>query len=109
MDRGFIVSHDDLNQSLSSFKYIFGDRPSRRDLTIQLSSVINPKGKLKYFLIFYKFLDQIFVFFASDQKVTVTFINDIISLMRQNNSTKAIIIIRHSITSQAKDVYIFCF
>lgn len=39
-----MVSHEDLNQSLSAFKYIFGDRPARNDLTLQLPSVINSKG-----------------------------------------------------------------
>lgn len=49
--------------------------------------------------------DQIFVFFASEQRVDIAYINEIIQLIRQHNSTKVIIIIRHSITPQAKEVF----
>lgn len=62
---------------------------------------------LFYIQKFYIILDQIFVFFASEQRVNVTYINEIIQSLRQHNSTKAIIIIRHSLTPQAKDVYFF--
>ncbi|KAI1720356.1 DNA-directed RNA polymerases I, II, and III subunit RPABC1 [Ditylenchus destructor] len=90
-DRGYSVSHEELNQSLTAFKYLYGDRPSRNDLTIQVSNANDASEK-------------IFVFFPNESRVEVNFINDAIQKMRTFNSTKAIIIIGHSISTQAKEL-----
>ncbi|KAI1718411.1 voltage gated chloride channel domain-containing protein [Ditylenchus destructor] len=90
-DRGYSVSHEELNQSLATFKYLYGDRPSRNDLTIQVSNANDASEK-------------IFVFFPNESRVEVNFVNDAIQKMRTFNSTKAIIIIGHSISTQAKEL-----
>lgn len=44
-DRGFTVSHEELNQPLSAFVSVYGDRPLRRDLTVLVPSSDDPTGE----------------------------------------------------------------
>ena len=50
-DRGYLVTQDELDQTLDQFKQTFGDRPSekrpgRGDLTILVAHNDDPTGKL---------------------------------------------------------------
>lgn len=50
-DRGYLVTQDELDQSLENFKEIFGDKPSERrpgrsDLTILVAHNNDPTGRL---------------------------------------------------------------
>uniref|UniRef100_A0A915EHK8 Chloride channel protein n=1 Tax=Ditylenchus dipsaci TaxID=166011 RepID=A0A915EHK8_9BILA len=90
-DRGYSVSHDELNQSLTAFKYMFGERPSRKDLTIQLANGSDPE-------------DRIFVFFTQEARVNVNFINEVTEKLRESNAHRVILIIRQTISSHAKEL-----
>jgi hypothetical protein len=90
-DRGYSVSHDELNQTLTAFKFVFGEKPLRKDLTIQLMNSNDPS-------------DQIFVFFPEEAKVNVNFIDEITDKMRKLNANRAIIVFRHSFTSHANEL-----
>lgn len=93
---------------MSNFKLQYGASPTRKILTIQVPVEEDSSGiqilMIKHFFIF---LELFFVFFSDEPRVDVNFVNEIVDKLRQNNSTKAIIVFRHSITLSAKEVCYF--
>ncbi|KAH7727151.1 chloride channel protein 3 [Aphelenchoides avenae] len=89
-DRGFAVSHEELNQSLSTFVTVYGDRPLRRDLTILVASSDDPTVKL-------------YVFFPDEPRVTADSVTEFKERMQAENVHKSILIVQYGLTSQAKD------
>uniref|UniRef100_A0A915MHG4 DNA-directed RNA polymerases I, II, and III subunit RPABC1 n=1 Tax=Meloidogyne javanica TaxID=6303 RepID=A0A915MHG4_MELJA len=74
-DRGYLITQDELDQTLDQFKEIFGDRPSekrpsRGDLTILVAHNDDPT-------------DQMYVFFPEDPKIGIKTIKQICQQMQE--------------------------
>ncbi|CAJ0915018.1 unnamed protein product, partial [Mesorhabditis belari] len=92
-DRGYLVTQDELDQSIEQFKEQFGSdgstAPRRSDLTILVAHNDDPQ-------------DQMFVFFPEDPKVGVKTIKAICQQMQEQSITRAIICIQTGMTPSAK-------
>ncbi|KAK5983900.1 DNA-directed RNA polymerases I, partial [Trichostrongylus colubriformis] len=93
-DRGYLVTQEELDQTLEEFKEMFGDRPSERkparsDLTILVAHNDDPT-------------DQMFVFFPEDTKIGIKTIKAICQQMQEQTITRAIIVVQTGMTPSAK-------
>jgi len=93
-DRGYLVTQDELDQTLDQFKAQFGDkpserRPSRNDLIILVAHNDDPT-------------DQMFIFFPEEPKVGIKTIKAYCQRMQEENITRAIIIVQNGMTPSAK-------
>ena len=87
--RGYIVSEDDINMTTDDWRSKFGDEPSRDALMYLTEKIDDPS-------------DQLFVFFPGDDKVGVGPIKTFVLRMKQENITRAIIVIKNDLTHFAK-------
>ncbi|KAL3868642.1 hypothetical protein ACJMK2_041425 [Sinanodonta woodiana] len=93
-DRGYLVTQDELDQTLEEFKADKGDKPSERrparsDLIILVAHNDDPT-------------DQMFVFFPEEPKVGIKTIKTYCQRMQEENITKAIIVVQVGMTPSAK-------
>lgn len=93
-DRGYMVTSDELEQTLEQFKQTYGDRPSQGDpsrskLIILVSHNDDPA-------------DQLYVFFPDDPKVGVKTIVAYIKKMEEEEITRAIIVVSQGMSPSAK-------
>lgn len=93
-DRGYMVTSDELEQTLDQFKATYGDRPSQGDpsrskLIILVSHNDDPA-------------DQLYVFFPDDPKVGVKTIVAYIKKMEEEEITRAIIVVSQGMSPSAK-------
>ena len=93
-DRGYLVTQDELDQSLDQFKGQFGDKPSERhparsDLIILVAHNDDPT-------------DQMFVFFPEEAKVGIRTIRQYCRRMQEENITRAIIVVQQGMSPSAK-------
>uniref|UniRef100_A0A8C1SDI6 DNA-directed RNA polymerases I, II, and III subunit RPABC1 n=1 Tax=Cyprinus carpio TaxID=7962 RepID=A0A8C1SDI6_CYPCA len=93
-DRGYLVTQDELDQTLDEFRGQFGDRPSegrprRTDLTVLVAHNDDPT-------------DQMFVFFPEETKVGIKTIKMYCQRMQEENITRAIIVVQTGMTPSAK-------
>jgi DNA-directed RNA polymerase I, II, and III subunit RPABC1 len=93
-DRGYLVTQDELDQSLDQFKQQFGDKPSekqpsRNDLIILVAHNDDPT-------------DQMFVFFPDEPKIGIKTIRAYCKRMQEENITRAIIVVQQGMTPSAK-------
>lgn len=93
-DRGYMVTSDELEQSLEQFKQTYGDRPSqgepsRSKLIVLVSHNDDPT-------------DQLYVFFPDDPKVGVKTIVAYIKKMEEEEITRAIIVVSQGMSPSAK-------
>lgn len=93
-DRGYLVTQDELDQTLEQFKQQFGDRPSERkpsrnDLSILVAHNDDPT-------------DQMFVFFPEEPKVGIKTIKTYCQKMQEENISRAIIVVQSGMTPSAK-------
>ncbi|XP_033637118.1 DNA-directed RNA polymerases I, II, and III subunit RPABC1 [Asterias rubens] len=93
-DRGYLVTQDELDQTLDQFKEQFGDKPSedrpgRKDLTILVAHNDDPT-------------DQLFVFYPEEPKVGIKTIKAYCQRMQEENISRAIIIVQMGMTPSAK-------
>ncbi|XP_065175101.1 DNA-directed RNA polymerases I, II, and III subunit RPABC1-like [Sycon ciliatum] len=93
-DRGYLVTQEELDQTLEQFKDQFGDRPSdnkpsRNDLSILVAHNDDPT-------------DQMFVFFPDEPKVGIKTIKIYCQRMQEESISKAIIVIQQGMTPSAK-------
>ena len=93
-DRGYLVTQDELDQSLEQFKQQFGDKPSekqpsRNDLIILVAHNDDPT-------------DQMFVFFPEEIKIGIKTIRAYCKRMQEENITRAIIVVQNGMTPSAK-------
>jgi len=93
-DRGYLVTQDELDQTLEQFKAQFGDkpserRPSRNDLIVLVAHNDDPT-------------DQMFIFFPEEPKVGIKTIKAYCQRMQEENITRAIIIVQNGMTPSAK-------
>uniref|UniRef100_A0A8D3ANB1 DNA-directed RNA polymerases I, II, and III subunit RPABC1 n=1 Tax=Scophthalmus maximus TaxID=52904 RepID=A0A8D3ANB1_SCOMX len=95
-DRGYLVTQDELDQTLDEFKSQFGDKPSegrprRTDLTVLVAHNDDPT-------------DQMFVFFPEEPKVGIKTIKMYCQRMQEENITRAIIVVQMGMTPSAKQL-----
>jgi len=93
-DRGYLVTQDELDQTVDQFKETFGDKPSERrparsDLTILVAHNDDPT-------------DQMYVFFPEDPKIGIKVIKLICQQMQEQNITRAIVVVQSGMTPSAK-------
>merc|ERR1719361_2737130 len=93
-DRGYLVTQDELDQTLEQFKEQFGDKPSERrparsDLVVLVAHNDDPT-------------DQMFVFFPDDPKIGIKTIRTYCKRMQEENITRAIIVVQAGMTPSAK-------
>ncbi|KAI0207620.1 DNA-directed RNA polymerases I, II, and III subunit RPABC1 [Lamellibrachia satsuma] len=93
-DRGYLVTQDELDQTLDRFKQQFGDKPSERrparsDLIILVAHNDDPT-------------DQMFVFFPEEPKVGIKTIKTYCQRMQEENISRAIIVVQTGMTPSAK-------
>lgn len=93
-DRGYLVTQDELDQTLDQFKEQFGDKPSERrpgrsDLIVLVAHNDDPT-------------DQMFVFFPDEPKVGIKTIKTYCQRMQEENIHRAIIVVQTGMTPSAK-------
>lgn len=93
-DRGYLVTQDELDQTLDQFKAQFGDKPSERhpsrsDLIVLVAHNDDPT-------------DQMFIFFPEEPKVGIKTIKTYCHRMQEENISCAIIIVQTGMTPSAK-------
>ncbi|KAL3993645.1 DNA-directed RNA polymerases I II and III subunit RPABC1 [Acanthocheilonema viteae] len=93
-DRGYLVTQEELDQTLENFKDTFGDKPSERhpsrnELTVLVAHNDDPT-------------DQMFVFFPEDSKIGIKTIKAICQQMQEQAITRAIIVVQTGMTPSAK-------
>jgi len=93
-DRGYLVTQDELDQTLDQFKAQFGDKPSehrpgRGDLTVLVAHNDDPT-------------DQMFVFFPDDPKIGIKIIKLYCQKMQEESISRAIIVVQQGMTPSAK-------
>jgi len=93
-DRMYMVSQEELDQTLDQFKAQFGSKPSERkparsDLIVLVAHNDDPT-------------DQLFVFFPDDPKVGIKTIKKYCERMQEENISRAIIVVQQGMTPSAK-------
>merc|ERR1712158_134408 len=91
---GYLVTQEELDQTLDQFKAQFGDKPSekqpaRSELIILVAHNDDPT-------------DQMFVFFPDDIKIGIKTIRTYCKRMQEENITRAIIVVQAGMTPSAK-------
>jgi len=97
-DRGYLVTQDELDQTLDQFKQQFGDKPSERrpartDLTILVAHNDDPT-------------DQMFVFFPDEPKIGIKTIKTYCQRMQEESISRAIIVVQVGMTPSAKQALV---
>jgi DNA-directed RNA polymerases I, II, and III subunit RPABC1 len=88
--RGYLVDEQSVNLSTADFTTKFGDTPARNALTIQSAKESDAN-------------DRIYVFFPDDEKVGVKPIQEYTKLMKENDVSRAIIVVKVNLTPFAKN------
>ncbi|KAM3963339.1 DNA-directed RNA polymerases I, II, and III subunit Rpb5 [Aphomia sociella] len=93
-DRGYLVTQDELDQTLEQFKEQFGDKPSekrpaRSDLIVLVAHNDDPT-------------DQMFVFFPDEAKIGIKTIKTYCTRMQEENIHRAIVVVQAGMTPSAK-------
>lgn len=91
-DRGYLVTQEELDQTLDQFKELYGDSPSdrkRSNLIVLVAHTDDPT-------------DQMFVFFPDEPKVGIKTIKSYCQRMQEENISRAIIVVQQGMTPSAK-------
>merc|ERR1711976_609713 len=97
-DRGYLVTQEELDQTLEQFKEQFGDKPSERkpartELVVLVAHNDDPT-------------DHMFVFFPDEPKVGIKPIKTYCQRMQEENITRAIIVVQLGMTPSAKQALV---
>ncbi len=95
-DRGYVVTSDELEQTLDQFKQTYGDRPSqgepsRAKLIVLVSHIDDPT-------------DQLYVFFPDEPKVGQKTIEAYLKKIEEEEITRAIIVVSQGMSPKARQV-----
>jgi len=90
-ERGYLLTQDDMTMTMDDFKATFGDNPNRDRLTVLASKKDDPT-------------DQIFVFWADEEKLGVAPVKNYVVRMEKEKITRAILILKRGITTFAKRI-----
>ncbi len=97
-DRGYIVTSDELEQTLDQFKQTYGERPSQGEPSrSKLIVLVSHNDDAS---------DQMFVFFPDEAKVGVKTILAYIKKMEEDQITRAIVVVSQGMSPSAKKVKI---
>lgn len=91
-DRGYLVTQEELDQTLDQFKELYGDSPAERkrsNLIVLVAHTDDPT-------------DQMFVFFPDEPKVGIKTIKSYCQRMQEENISRAIIVVQQGMTPSAK-------
>lgn len=93
-DRGYLVTQDELDQTLEQFKEQFGDKPSekkpaRNDLYVLVAHADDPT-------------DQMYVFFPDESKIGIKTVKSYCQRMQEENISRAIIVVQQDMTPSAR-------
>lgn len=93
-DRGYVVTQEELEQTLDQFKETYGDKPSqgqpnRSQLIVLVAHNNDPT-------------DQMFVFFPDEPKVGIKTVQFYLSQMETEDITRAIVVVKSGISPSAK-------
>jgi len=97
-DRGYLVTQDELDQSVDQFTEQFGSRPSeghpsRGDMSVLVAHNDDPT-------------DLMFVFFPEEEKVGIKTIKQYCTRMQDENISKAIVVVQTGMTPSAKQALV---
>jgi DNA-directed RNA polymerase I, II, and III subunit RPABC1 len=97
-DRGYLVTSDELEQTLEQFKQTYGDKPSqgepsRNKLLVLVSHNDDTSN-------------QMYVFFPDDKKIGQKTIEAYVKKMEEEEITRAIIVVSEGLTPSAKKVFL---
>ncbi|XP_015792293.1 DNA-directed RNA polymerases I, II, and III subunit RPABC1 [Tetranychus urticae] len=97
-DRGYLVTQDELDQTLEQFKEQFGDKPSERhpsrsDLIVLVAHNDDPT-------------DQMFVFFPDEPKIGIKTVKNYCQRMQEENISRALIVVQMGMTPSAKQALV---
>jgi len=97
-DRGYLVTQDELDQTMEQFIEQFGDRPSegrpsRGDISVLVAHNDDPT-------------DQMFVFFPEEEKVGIKTIKQYCTRMQEENISRATIVVQLGMTPSAKQALV---
>jgi DNA-directed RNA polymerase I, II, and III subunit RPABC1 len=95
-DRGYLVTSDELEQTLDQFKQTYGDKPtqgepSRSKLLVLVSHNDDASN-------------QMYVFFPDEKKIGQKTIEAYVKKMEEEEITRAIIVVNEGLTPSAKKV-----
>lgn len=93
-DRGYIVTTDELEQTLDQFKQTYGERPSQGEPSRSKLVVLVSHNDDS--------TDQMYVFFPDEDKVGVKTILTYIKKMEEEDITRAIIVVSKGMSPSAK-------
>lgn len=91
-DRGYLVTQEELDQTLDQFKELYGNSPAERkrsNLIVLVAHTDDPT-------------DQMFVFFPDEPKVGIKTIKSYCQRMQEENISRAIIVVQQGMTPSAK-------
>ncbi|RNA44823.1 DNA-directed RNA polymerases and III subunit RPABC1 [Brachionus plicatilis] len=93
-DRNYLVTSEELEQTLDQFKQTYGDRPSqgepsRSRLTVLVSHNVDPG-------------DQLYVFFCEEKKVGQKNLENYVRKMEEQSISRGIIVVQEGLTPSAK-------
>lgn len=95
-DRGYLVSQDELDQTLEQFKAVFGDKPSegkpsRQQLIVMVAHNDDPT-------------ETLIVQFPEQPKIGIDKIKDYSKKMKDESITHSIIVVQQGLTPSAREV-----
>ena len=95
-DRGYLVTNEELEQSLEQFKQTYGDKPSQGEPSrAKLVILVSHNDDQT---------DQLYVFFPDEAKVGQKTIEAYIKKLESENITRAIIVVQQGMSPRAKSV-----
>jgi DNA-directed RNA polymerase I, II, and III subunit RPABC1 len=100
-DRGYLVTSDELEQTLDQFKQTYGDKPSQDEPSRNKLLVLVSHND--------DATNQMYVFFPDDKKIGQKTIEAYVKKMEEEEITRAIIVVSDGLTPSAKKVFIFVF
>lgn len=124
-DRGYLVTQDELDQTLEQFKEQFGDKPRYKNFQIDLIVLNETCTHVYFFLLLLLHLlhsekrparsdlivlvahnddptDQMFVFFPEEPKIGIKTIKTYCTRMQEENIHRAIVVVQTGMTPSAK-------
>jgi DNA-directed RNA polymerase I, II, and III subunit RPABC1 len=95
-DRGYLVTNEELEQSLEQFKQTYGDKPSQGEPSRSKLIILVSHNDDQ--------TDQMYVFFPDEAKVGQKTIEAYIKKLESENITRAIIVVQQGMSPRAKSV-----
>lgn len=93
-DRGYLVTTDELEQTLEQFIQTYGDKPSQGEPSrIRLTVLVSHNDDTA---------DQLYVFFCEERKIGQKTLESYVRKMEEQDITRAIVVVQDGLTPSAK-------